>query len=89
MFVIPSCLRTLSLIGSAIASPNASRGWILIDLLEERGLTGDDHIPIIDCMKICCGEGKKECFLDCSSVSVIAFRESELDNKKLLNFRNL
>jgi hypothetical protein len=24
-----------------------------------RGLTGDDHIPIIDCMKICCGEGKK------------------------------
>jgi len=39
---------------------------------------GDDHVHIIDCMKIFCREGKKEewkkdCLLDCSSVSVIAF----------------
>jgi hypothetical protein len=50
------------LVGLAIASPDASRGWILIDLLEDVGWNfgcGDDHIPIIDCMKISCGEGQK------------------------------
>jgi hypothetical protein len=58
-----------------VACPDASRGWILIDLLEDGGLDlgcGDDHIPIIDCMKIFCegkkGDWKKERLLDCNSV---------------------
>jgi hypothetical protein len=64
-----------------VACPDASRGWILIDLLEDGGLDlgcGDDHIPIIDCMKIFCTEGKKERLLDYSSVSDENVLSSEL-----------
>jgi len=72
-------LRTQLLVGFAIACPNASQDWILIDLLEDGGLEcscGDDHIPTIDLYEGLLQRRKEDwkenAFWDYSSVSDIS-----------------
>ena len=79
--------------------PDTSPGWILIELLGRGWLglgCGDDHIPIIDCMKIFCREGQKERrqeeimpFGITAQSAITAFWAPKLDNKQLLNLRYL